>query len=163
MRTFNSKTCSVLPNSVVGMSDLGYGKCYTDGYLIYGQWILSNVTSPQPTSPPSSQEDGGLLDGYLNIGRYTSGSCSTLKNITSMKLGECYNNRRATATSSVITITDGCLKETQRTTVSYKAGVCNPAYNSTYSITPKITSDLTVPRVTSRSVYYNQYRDECFH
>jgi hypothetical protein len=148
---------------VVKISDLFYGKCASDDYVTYGKWILSNVTSPQPTSPPSSQEDGGLLDGYVNIGKYTNGSCSTVSDIKSTKLGECDYDQRTTATSSVITITDGCLKGTQRTTVSYKAGVCNPVYNCTYSITPKITSDLTVPRVTSRSVYYNQYRDEYFH
>jgi hypothetical protein len=170
--SYNSKTCSILPEyteyiSVPGVIDIcerEAGDYYYQNYEYYARWVLSNTTSPQPTSPPSSQVV--FLDGYLNTRRYTNGSCTAIFEIYSRKLNECSKRSFTTATSTIITFKtftgSNCETGTESSisTMSYQGGVCDGTTGYIYTVSPKITSDLTVPRVTRRSDYCNRYRYE---
>ena len=175
--SFISKTCSILPDYIEQISVPGVinicksGVDYYDQkYEYYARWVLSNTTSPQPTSPPSSQVV--FLDGYLNTRRYTNGSCTAIDQINSRKLNECSRGAFTTATSTIITMktftSSNCETGTEKyiVTISYQSGVCGTtvtSYETTgfiYTVSPKMTSDLTVPRVTRRSDYCNRYRYE---
>ena len=165
--TYNSKACSVLPDSVEDIKDIGVLDSCERIYKI--RWILSDVASPQPTSPPSSQVT--FLTGYLNSRIFTNASCIAPTEIKSIKLNECstrsdsyfFSPTFATATATVITIKKYadklCKQLTTVQTISYKAGTCITLVSSSgpagyiYSVTPMITSDITVPRVTRRSAY----------
>jgi hypothetical protein len=174
LHSYDSKTCSILPDSVESISVPGVidiCKRENGDYAEYARWVLSDTTSPQPTSPPSSQVV--FLDGYLNIRKYTNGSCTAIDEINSRKLNDCSEGEFTTATSTIITIktftVSNCETGTEKSieTISYQGGVCHSTvtpYGTTtgfiYTVSPKITSDLTVPRVTKRSDYRNRYRFE---
>lgn len=168
LNKYDSNTCSVLPDSVVLIDQpIIASSCDRSGTI----YIVSNVTTPEPTSPPASQV--GLLDGYLNIRIFTNGSCTNYGSTTivSTRVNRCKNADFITAKSSVVTITNnwftdcrpGYEREVQ--TISYAAGACqtnkspgsgllksySPTAGLSLSVTPTIASDLTAPRVTIRS------------
>ena len=171
--SYDSKTCSILPDSVEEISVPGVidiCKSEPGDNFEYARWVLSDTTSPQPTSPPSSQVV--FLDGYLNMRKYTNGSCTAIDQINSIKLNDCSERSFTTSTSTIITMktftSSNCETGTENNieTISYQGGVCDSTvkpYETTgfiYTVSPKITSDQTVPRVTRRSDYCNRYRYE---
>ena len=167
LNKYDSKTCGVLPDSVVNIDKpIETSSCSTgDGNRII--YIVSNVTTPEPPSQV------GLLDGYLNIRIFINGSCTNYgsSTIVSTRVNRCKNAYFITAKSSVVTITKNWLTnceqgyEEEVQTISYAAGACQinkspgsgllKSYPATagisLSVTPTIASDLTIPRVTVRS------------
>lgn len=108
-----------------------------------------------------------LLIGYLHKQSYPTASsgCVGLIKITSVELNACRfvstgNYAKTVATSTAITTTnhrsDACLTVDSTVAKSYTAGVCDSQI--VYSISARVTSDLTLPRVTKRSDYYYQNR-----
>jgi hypothetical protein len=113
-----------------------------------------------------------FLGGYLHRYSYpiASSGCVGLVAIKSVKLNYCKKlsymyYEKTVATSTTITTTthasDDC-STTATSTVkkSYTANVCSSQI--LYSISEKVTSELTAPRVTKRSDCYNRYRYEHF-
>ena len=108
-----------------------------------------------------------LLDGYLNRHSYPADStgCAGVLSISTVKLNVCRNTgygayEKTVATSTSITTTSyslkDCLTATSTAKKSYTAGACISQIR--YSISSRLTSDLTVPRVTKRSDHYHRCR-----
>jgi hypothetical protein len=140
------------------------GQCSSDN--IYGRkmmasWTASDITSllPPTASPTSSVT---YLSGYLTTFLYSSKDrlCSKILSTESVKLDECRTKdqiyMKTIATSTVVTTmtySDAFCQTLLLTNYNYyAAGSCvvETGYNfrANYSISSKITTDLTVPRVT---------------
>ena len=143
-------------------------------YAIVDKGIATDLSSVDfalvDTAKEFNTEEETLLDGYLHRHSYpsTSSVCEGLIVITTVKLNQCrkldYRSSEMTvATSTLITKTtysdSDCVTAASFIKKSYTAGVCNSQIF--YSISQKVTSDLTVPRVTKRSAYSHRYRYKC--
>ena len=158
-------------NSTCSLGTLEYsaiigtvGQCTSSKYyddVMMASWTASDITSLLPPTP-SPTSSVTYLSGYLTtfIYEYDS-SCGNIGIAETKKLGDCAPSRygldyeRSMATSTVVTTMtySDALCQTLRVTNYnyYAAGSCvmgRGNFNANYSISSKITTDLTVPRVT---------------
>ena len=150
IEVYSSSTCT--PGTITSRIFMGtVGVCTSGSSLTNTLWISSDITS-LPTSPPTSA--GTFLTGYLTMFSYDDNGCTKFTSADTVKLGECVENsyryKKTVATSSIVTTmvySDAlCQTLTSTTYEYYVVGVCSSG--TIYKASSKVTTDLTVPRVT---------------